>query len=120
MSKRFSGEPETLLNKAVKRRLDNLGRQFDYEGVPAWVGLEVTDELPMELHDGSVFVGQWLQGERHGKGVIFYRDGGYYEGWWKLNCFHGRGRRIYAEGGCYIGQWANGKANGYGMSLDIT
>ena len=35
---------------------------------------------PYEFDNGAVYIGQWKQGVRHGKGKQYWNDGSFYEG----------------------------------------
>ena len=55
----------------------------------------VTDERgPIELEDGSIYVGQWNSVKKEGKGKRMWQDGKSYEGWWKNDKANGKGRMI--------------------------
>ena len=40
---------------------------------------------PYEFENGAVYVGQWKEGQRQGRGKQFWTDGSFYEGYWKDN-----------------------------------
>lgn len=50
------------------------------------------------INSGDVYNGQWKEGQRFGKGLIFHKEGGYYEGSWKNDKPNGKGRLIYEDG----------------------
>ncbi len=69
--------------------------------------------------DGSVYVGEVLDGEPHGFGKMTYSDDDeydrdYYEGNWKNGEFHGRGKIVWVTGEVFEGELENGERNGYG------
>jgi len=69
------------------------------------------------LENGSIFMGQWKHGQRHGRGkqlwyywllfklFILRKDGSIYEGYWKDNMAHGKGRLIHSDADVYEGDW---------------
>lgn len=92
--------------------------------------------------DGTVYEGQWLQGEASGKGRIVFADGQIYTGEWHGNlaegfgisrptgltsysgCFkhglrHGIGVEAWGQngGGRYEGEFEFGKRHGYGICV---
>ncbi|XP_063076665.1 radial spoke head 10 homolog B [Engraulis encrasicolus] len=60
--------------------------------------------------------GQWHQGQRHGKGIIYYNPEvtSWYEGDWVNNIKEGWGVRCYPSGNIYEGQWKNDMRDGQG------
>lgn len=68
--------------------------------------------------DGTIFNGQWKNGERNGYGVKICTDGQRYEGYWKDDKEHGYGKHIGADSSTYEGEWIKGKAEGYGVFKD--
>jgi hypothetical protein len=67
---------------------------------------------PYEFENGSVYLGQWKNGFRHGKGKQIWTDGSIYEGFWEQNVACGKGRLIHSDGDIYEGEWKNDKAHG--------
>jgi hypothetical protein len=59
----------------------------------------------VRLRNMSVYAGEWLQGKRHGQGVLKWSDGSDYKGAWLNNYSHGQGKLTYADGGLYEGQF---------------
>lgn len=76
--------------------------------VPSAVFGELTFEAgPVRLYDGqihlfkydsNIYKGQWLQGNRHGKGVQLMASGNFYEGEWKADQANGYGRLLHKNG----------------------
>ena len=64
------------------------------------------------LPDGSVYVGEFEQGEIHGVGVCYYRDGSRYQGEWAHRLPHGKGTRYFPNGQKRTGNWRRGLAIG--------
>jgi uncharacterized caspase-like protein len=70
--------------------------------------------------DGTTFayVGDFANGERHGKGKETYSDGTWYEGDWKDGLWHGKGtQRGKFDNGIiftYVGDFVNGDHHGKG------
>lgn len=61
------------------------------------------DEGKMIYADGTIYVGGFRAGKRHGRGSYEYKDKSKYEGAWQNDVEHGIGRLIYD------GVWENGK-----------
>ena len=60
------------------------------------------------------YVGQYKDGEKHGKGIYTWSDGGFYSGDWKDGKEHGKGTYISPDGKKYEGEWKDGKYDGQG------
>ncbi|EGR33581.1 protein kinase domain protein [Ichthyophthirius multifiliis] len=74
---------------------------------------------PYQFRNDSIYIGQWQNGNRHGRGKQLWVDGSIYEGYWKENMAQGKGRLIHSYGDAYIGQWSYDKANGIGVYLHV-
>ncbi|XP_062999552.1 radial spoke head 10 homolog B2-like [Elgaria multicarinata webbii] len=68
------------------------------------------------------YVGQWVEGKRHGKGRIYYnREGScWYEGDFVNNVKNGWGIRRYKSGNMYEGQWERDMRHGEGRMRWLT
>ena len=55
------------------------------------------------------YVGQYKDGEKHGKGTYTWSDGGIYVGNWKDGKEHGKGTYTSPVGTKYVGEWREGK-----------
>ena len=88
--------------------------------------------------NGGYYIGEWKDGLRNGKGILFYNtkilmhffnfikyEGpgeienqiyDYYIGEWKDNMRHGKGILQYKNGRKYQGGWVNDKVSGYGKT----
>ena len=65
--------------------------------------------------DGSVFVGGWKGGRRHGRGGELRRaDGSFFVGEWLDALEHGHGKALLSNGDEYEGDWEQGKRHGEG------
>lgn len=60
------------------------------------------------------FIGSFRQGTRHGEGQCFYENG-IYEGEWQQGDRSGRGIMWYKDGGLYVGEWKNDAHDGAGV-----
>uniref|UniRef100_A0A8U7MSF5 Uncharacterized protein n=1 Tax=Corvus moneduloides TaxID=1196302 RepID=A0A8U7MSF5_CORMO len=60
--------------------------------------------------------GDWCNGKRHGKGVIYYDEEhtSWYSGEWVNNVREGQGLRRYRSGNTYVGQWKKNLRHGHG------
>lgn len=67
--------------------------------------------------EGTVYVGDWVKGRRHGMGKISYLDGSYYKGEFQDDKMWGHGTYIGADGSQYTGQWIDNMRQGLGTML---
>lgn len=69
--------------------------------------------------DGTVYTGQWLDGQRSGYGEQTW-DGGesWYRGQWEQDQRSGYGETSVRHGMRYRGQWRANRPNGFGIKLD--
>ena len=70
---------------------------------------------PMEINKSAIYIGEWKNGKRHGKGLLKWYDGGEYEGEWFDGKAHGKGKFIHKEGDSYEGNFTSNQTNGYGV-----
>lgn len=64
--------------------------------------------------DGSKYRGQWQHDLRSGWGEYSDLFGDSYRGYWKSDEREGQGEAVYGTGDRYSGEWKNGKYNGAG------
>jgi len=74
---------------------------------------------PYLMETGMIYIGQWKNGKKHGKGVQIWPDGSRYDGFFENGLANGRGRLIHADGDVYEGQWKDEKAHGKGRYKGI-
>jgi len=67
-----------------------------------------------EYDDGSIYTGEFQNGERHGKGTYEFSSGDKYSGDWKNGTQNGQGTFEFSCGSVYIGNWRDGERNGKG------
>nr|CCD13674.1 unnamed protein product [Trypanosoma congolense IL3000] len=67
---------------------------------------------------GSVYDGNWVEGEMTGEGSITFPSGATYEGGMYANRFWGAGTYTWSDGSRYEGQWENNKMHGTGIYID--
>lgn len=70
---------------------------------------------PLEINKGAIYIGEWKNGKRYGKGLLKWHDGGEYEGEWFDGKAHGKGIFISKQGDCYDGNFTNNQTNGFGI-----
>lgn len=70
----------------------------------------VTVKRP-NLMAGSEYNGEWLKGEKEGKGAMKWANGATYVGGWKAGQPHGSGVYIHGELK-YSGEWKRGRRHG--------
>ena len=68
--------------------------------------------------DGSIYVGEWKDGSRHGNGTLTYEDGREYIGGWRIGLHHGQGTFTYLDGSIYIGGWMQSERHGQGTLIE--
>ena len=76
----------------------------------------VVDKPLKTCADGSLYIGQWLGGERQGKGTRVVK-GQIQEGYWRQDKLSGKGRVIYSNGNVYCGQLNHHKHEGKGILI---
>ena len=64
--------------------------------------------------DKGVYVGEGIDGKRHGQGTVTYSNGKKYVGEFKNGKKHGQGTETYPNGSKYVGEFKNGKYHGQG------
>ena len=64
--------------------------------------------------DKGVYVGEEIDGKRHGQGTVTYSNGKKYVGEFKNGKKHGQGTQTWSNGKKYVGEFKNGKRNGQG------
>eukprot|EP00347_Sterkiella_histriomuscorum_P018419 403345580 len=70
----------------------------------------------MEIHQsGSIYSGEFKDGELNGYGILIYSNGNIYEGEWANDKRNGLGTFIIKDGGTYVGQWKDGLKEGQGV-----
>lgn len=89
--------------------------------------LRKSDRTKIKKYKNSVFLGEFLNGKRHGKGsyilepnqlillgILISTPLKVYEGDWENDVKHGKGVEILEKGSKYEGGYSNGKPEGYG------
>ena len=61
-----------------------------------------------------MYVGEFKDGKRNGKGKLTSPYGEKYEGKWKEGEYHGKGTYIWSDGSKYVGEYKNGEYHGLG------
>ena len=64
--------------------------------------------------DKGVYVGEKIDGKRHGQGTVTYSNGKKYVGEFKNGKKHGQGTQTWSDGDKYEGEHKDGKRNGQG------
>lgn len=65
------------------------------------------------------YEGEWLGGEKHGRGRLSFGDGGYYEGEFVNGEITGEGEQRWADGSTYTGQFQDGTRHGVGVQTYV-
>ena len=64
--------------------------------------------------DKGVYVGEEIDGKRHGQGTVTYSNGKKYVGEFKNGKKHGQGTQTWSDGDKYEGEHKDGKKDGQG------
>jgi hypothetical protein len=123
LTKRFPDMNMTVIGDFDKRKLKgNAKIKFDsgetYEG-PCNSNLNPHGEGTMTFPDGTVFVGEFNNGEKSGVGKINYADGSVYEGEFAEDAPHGRGKYTTPKG-VYNGHLHYGHKQGLGKMTFVS
>jgi uncharacterized protein (TIGR02145 family) len=104
--KEYISKLETLFNTAVKGSADGY-----YEGERNSAGNQHgfgTKYYSANDKNGmNIYVGEWNNGKRNGKGKLEWKNGASYDGEWKDGDRHGKGIYTNDDGLYYKGKWAN-------------
>ena len=101
-------------NEFTREVLDRLG-EFNYNEHEPEVQRKLQEFKglptygPVEMENAALYMGQWKNGQRHGKGKQIWSDGSQYEGFWANDMANFRGRLIHSDGDVYEGLWLNDK-----------
>ena len=73
----------------------------------------------IDAKDGSLYLGEWNCGRKHGEGFLVWETGIVYEGYFENDKLQGKGRLQFYDPikGCpnrYEGDWFNSKMHGFG------
>lgn len=63
---------------------------------------------------GDKYMGDFKQGQLHGKGILYYKDGDKYIGNWDSGQRQGKGRMVFSNGDEYLGDFKNNQIEGEG------
>lgn len=80
--------------------------------------MEMLQSLPNYIqrkYPDAIYMGQFSNGKRNGKGVMRYKNGRQYEGDWESDVRNGKGFERYPNGNSYFGNFQRGKAHGKGV-----
>jgi hypothetical protein len=80
----------------------------------------VTSTKVEEKPSTWVYLGEFLDGKRHGRGVRTYENGKVYVGEWEENEMHGWGVLTREDGSVYRGQFAKGVMHGRGAEIVVS
>lgn len=90
----------------------NLENGSVYEGY--WMNGTKEGKGTMIWPNKEKYVGDWVQGKQEGRGEMIYADGSKYRGEWHNNLRHGKGELVSSEKEKYIGDWVHGVREGFG------
>jgi hypothetical protein len=87
---------------------------------PPSVTDETVERAPAETlryPNGSVYVGDVLNGKKHGYGTETLASGSTYTGEWFNDRKHGTGKKIFSSGLSFEGTWNKGQRHGQGVEI---
>lgn len=101
------------LSGIVRKRLAALP-EFKYS--EDYLDETVASSLPAYqlVQEDSVYIGQWCEGKRHGRGECFWSSGNYYIGDWRDDMKSGEGRLVLNTGDMYEGGFKENMCHGKG------
>ena len=77
---------------------------------------EIEKNKKKVYENGEYYIGDFLNGLKHGKGKLYYKDNTIkYEGDFANDKYEGKGKYIYKSGNFYIGDFLNGLRHGKGI-----
>lgn len=100
----------------LSQKLESLARdqsKFEYRNDNEMVDKAIFLGL-RQFDNQSIYIGQWYEKKRNGRGQQIYQDGSVYEGYWLNDKREGYGRFIDFMGDVYEGDWVNDSACGRG------
>lgn len=65
--------------------------------------------------DKNVFIGNFIEDERYGKGMCLYAEGDVYDGEWENGVFNGKGTYKLNDGEMFVGEFMGGEYHGEGV-----
>ncbi|OQA33914.1 MAG: MORN repeat protein [Betaproteobacteria bacterium ADurb.Bin341] len=75
-------------------------------------------KVDQTLDSGDRYVGEVLDGKKHGKGTYIWASGNRYEGEWVNDRKHGKGTFTWTDGDRYEGGWVNDTPQGFGVKKE--
>lgn len=108
--------PETT-NPKVQEALAQQGEYIYRKEFTQFGGLPYLP--PIKLETNCVYMGQWKDGKKHGKGKQLMEDGAIYEGYWENDKGNKRGRIIHTDGDVYDGEFLDDAAHGKGRFVHL-
>ena len=91
------------------------GGEVEYRGEVRSAGSQIPHGRGVKVFpDGSVYSGEFVDGEHEGKGRISKQSGDVYDGNWRNGQPHGHGVETYMSGERYEGYWKDGRKVGKG------
>jgi hypothetical protein len=73
--------------------------------------------LGAKVEDNLTYEGEWLEGKKHGFGVLYYASGVRFEGDFQDGKKHGKGKLYYSQGDFYEGDFNTDKKTGKGTYI---
>ncbi|CAD8174001.1 unnamed protein product [Paramecium octaurelia] len=116
-AKQYDKDP-FIENDQVRKTLEKLGN-YQYDEASLSRFHDCIELGPYQFENGAIYVGQWKNHQRWGKGKQYWPDGSVYEGFWSSHTANGKGRLIHADGDAYDGDWVDDRAQGQGTYYHV-
>jgi len=118
---------DQAIDEVVDRALLNLGRKKNknqimrgMDEISEYITLNYCGEThrvkgeTIQYSNGCVYIGEVVNGKRHGKGRLSWPTGDVYEGDFSEDLIHGKGKYVHASGNVYEGDYLFDKRHGMG------
>ena len=108
-----------MLNDEEARAVEEVFWEFIEHDVKEYVGELVNGKRHGRgtgtLTDGKKYFGEWAHGSRHGQGITTWPDGQQYVGEWSGDLATGNAILSKPDGSTYVGQFVDSQRYGYGI-----
>ena len=112
-----SGSPILLKNTTEVIGIHKQGSNYKKENYGTLINSieRFLNSKKIVFSDGKYYIGELLNNQLHGKGILYYKDGKIeYDGDFIKGKREGKGKYFFENGYYYIGEWLNNFMNGKG------
>jgi hypothetical protein len=96
--------PPKFTGRTGKVIIDKFGSIYEGD----WVNGNPHGKGKKTTNSGASYEGEWAEGNPHGKGKFIWSNGDIYEGDYVCAMMHGKGKMTYADGRIEEGEWKHG------------